>query len=60
MSLLPQISALFDKVYRTDIYLNTVYVRIHCTHFGRFEVCICETDKITVTYVLIIFETKKY
>ena len=59
MSLLPQISALFDRVYRTDIYLNTVYVRMRCTHFGRFEVCICETDKITVTYVLIIFETEK-
>ena len=58
MTLIPQISALFNDY---DIYkkLNTVYVRMRCTHFGRFEVCICETDKITVTYVLIIFETEK-
>ena len=59
ISLLLQISALFDGVCKTCIYLNTVYVRVCCTHFGTFEVCICETDKITVTYVLNVFETEK-
>jgi hypothetical protein len=57
MSLILQISALFNDY---DIYkkLNTVHVCIYSTtHDNIFEVLICETDKITVTYILRVLTT---
>jgi hypothetical protein len=51
MSLILQISALFNDY---DIYkkLNTVHVCIYRTTYDNiFEVLICETDKITFTYI---------